>query len=301
MTAGPALTTDRGLSRDFSAPFPVNVPLTLSVHRRGGGDPTYASDAAGAVWRTSLTPDGPAILSLRSRDAVITARAWGPGAGWLLDQVPGWLGFHDDRSGFAAHHPVVGELALRYEGLRVGSAVTNLGTVPTAAMKNGDFSGRTTIRDPNTGQPFPGNVIPPNRISPVGQMLLSFYPDPTFDTPAGAAVTLNYAYNATRTENMNQHIVKIDHTFNQKDSGFFTANYYKTDFIERVSVPSCGASPLPKFGCTGSIKIGIFGISEIHAFTPSMVNEVKFDIWWRKTAIQGQLATCSGVRLGLIR
>ncbi len=123
MTAGPprsALTTDHGLSRDFSAPFPVDVPLTLSVHRRGGGDPTYATDAAGAVWRTSLTPDGPATLSVRSRDAVITARAWGPGAGWLLDRVPGWLGFHDDRSGFAAHHPVVGELALRYEGLRVG-------------------------------------------------------------------------------------------------------------------------------------------------------------------------------------
>ena len=123
MTAGPplsALTTDHGLSRDFSAPFPVNVPLTLSVHRRGGGDPTYATDAAGAVWRTSLTPDGPATLSVRSRDAVITTRAWGPGAGWLLDRVPGWLGFHDDRSGFAAHHRVVGELALRYEGLRVG-------------------------------------------------------------------------------------------------------------------------------------------------------------------------------------
>jgi 3-methyladenine DNA glycosylase/8-oxoguanine DNA glycosylase len=90
------------------------------VHRHGGGDPAYATDAAGVVWRTSLTPDGPGILSVRSRDAVVTARAWGPGAGWLLDRVPGWLGFHDDRSGFAAHHPVMGALALRYEGLRVG-------------------------------------------------------------------------------------------------------------------------------------------------------------------------------------
>src|SRR5690242_20976353 len=108
MTAGPALTTDHGLSRDFSAPFPVNVPLTLSVHRHGGGDPTYATDAAGAVWRTALTPDGPATLCLRSRQTAVTARTWGPGAGWLLDRVPGWLGFHDDRSGFAAHHPVMG-------------------------------------------------------------------------------------------------------------------------------------------------------------------------------------------------
>jgi hypothetical protein len=122
MTAGPALTADHGLSRDFPVPFPVDVTLTLSVHRHGGGDPTHATDAAGTVWRTSLTPDGPATLrvGLRSRDATVTARAWGPGAGWLLDRVPGWLGFGDDRSGFAAHHPVMGELALRYEGLRVG-------------------------------------------------------------------------------------------------------------------------------------------------------------------------------------
>jgi 3-methyladenine DNA glycosylase/8-oxoguanine DNA glycosylase len=120
MTAGPALTADSGLSRDYLAPFPVNVPLTLSVHRHGGGDPAYATDAAGGVWRTSLTPDGPATLSVRSRDAVVTARAWGSGAGWLLDRVPDWLGFHDDMSGFAAHHPVVGELVLRYPALRVG-------------------------------------------------------------------------------------------------------------------------------------------------------------------------------------
>ena len=120
MTAGPALTADPGLSRDFTAPFPVNVPLTLSVHRHGGGDPAHAVGADGAVWRTSLTPDGPATLCLRSRQAVITGRAWGPGAGWLLDRVPGWLGFHDDTSGFAAHHPVVAELVLRFPGMRVG-------------------------------------------------------------------------------------------------------------------------------------------------------------------------------------
>ena len=122
MTAGPALTEDQGLSRDFPVPFPVDVPLTLSAHRHGGSDPTHATDAAGGVWRTSLTPDGPATLRVghRSRGAVVTARAWGPGAGWLLDRVPDWLGFHDDRSGFTAHHPVIGELVLRFPGLRVG-------------------------------------------------------------------------------------------------------------------------------------------------------------------------------------
>jgi len=125
MTADLAQTADPGLVREWPAPFPLDIALTLSVHRRGGGDPAYATDpagpdAAGTVWRTSLTPDGPGTLRVGSRGPLVTARAWGPGAGWLLDTVPAQLGFHDDRASFAAHHPVIGELALRYRGLRVG-------------------------------------------------------------------------------------------------------------------------------------------------------------------------------------
>ena len=58
MTAGPALTADHGLSRDFPVPFPVDVTLTLSVHRHGGGDPTHATDADGAVWVASVPGRG---------------------------------------------------------------------------------------------------------------------------------------------------------------------------------------------------------------------------------------------------
>jgi 3-methyladenine DNA glycosylase/8-oxoguanine DNA glycosylase len=173
MTAGPALTADSGLCRDYLAPFPVNVPLTLSVHRHGGGDPAYATDAAGAVWRTSLTPDGPATLSVRSRDAVVTARAWGSGAGWLLDRVPDWLGFHDDTSGFTAHHPVVGELVLRYPALRVGRSGRVFEALVPAVLEQ-KVVGREAHRAwrfllLKYGQPAPGpapagmRVVPPPR------------------------------------------------------------------------------------------------------------------------------------------
>jgi 3-methyladenine DNA glycosylase/8-oxoguanine DNA glycosylase len=173
MTAGPALTADPGLGRDYLAPFPVNVPLTLSVHRHGGGDPAYAADAAGAVWRTSLTPDGPATLSVRSRDAVVTARAWGPGAGWLLDRVPDWLGFHDDTSGFTAHHPVVGELVLRYPALRVSRSGRVFEALVPAVLEQ-KVVGREAHRAwrfllLKYGQPAPGpapagmRVVPPPR------------------------------------------------------------------------------------------------------------------------------------------
>ena len=52
-------------------------------------------------------------------------------------------------------------------------------TVPLPAWRNGDFSSLSTaIYDPTTGQPFPGNVIPPDRINPVlkgpSRQVLSF-------------------------------------------------------------------------------------------------------------------------------
>ena len=62
-------------------------------------------------------------------------------------------------------------------------AQTAIGTVPTAAMKNGDFSGfvDTTgtlipIYDPLTGKPFPGNIIPQSRYQSARCFCLARHP-----------------------------------------------------------------------------------------------------------------------------
>src|SRR5262249_45409434 len=45
-------------------------------------------------------------------------------------------------------------------------------TVPSSAMLAGDFSAiSTVIRDPLTGQPFPGNIIPSSRITADGRAI----------------------------------------------------------------------------------------------------------------------------------
>jgi endonuclease III len=119
--AGLDASPGTALRREWRAPFAVDVRLTLSAHWHGGGDPAYRADAAGAVWRTSLTPDGPGTLRVTGGgDNLVTGQAWGPGAAWLLETLPAQLGAHDDLTGFAVRHPVVGELVLRYQGLRVG-------------------------------------------------------------------------------------------------------------------------------------------------------------------------------------
>lgn len=115
--------------REWQAPFLVDVRVTLSVQGRGRSDPTFRIDEAGAVWRTSLTPDGPATIRVTARSPaasaaagpLVLAQAWGPGADWLLDALPGALGLHDDISGFdPSGHPVLRQVARRHPGLRLG-------------------------------------------------------------------------------------------------------------------------------------------------------------------------------------
>ncbi|MGB8478606.1 MAG: carboxypeptidase-like regulatory domain-containing protein [Acidobacteriaceae bacterium] len=64
-------------------------------------------------------------------------------------------------------------------------ADNSIGTVPTAAMKQGDFSNFVDstgalipIYDPQTGQPFPGNKIPANRFSALANSILPSIPNP---------------------------------------------------------------------------------------------------------------------------
>jgi endonuclease III len=114
-----------GLELDWRPALPVSLGLTLGVYRHGGGDPTFRTGRDGALWRTTLTPDGPATLSIsQAGDGAVRARAWGPGARWLLDQLPAQLGAFDtarlpsDADGPGA--VLLRDIASRLPGLRIG-------------------------------------------------------------------------------------------------------------------------------------------------------------------------------------
>jgi hypothetical protein len=120
------------LEADWLAPFALDVRVTIGVQGRGRGDPTYRADDAGAIWRTSLTPDGPGTIRVLptpvwvvepqdgSASTRVRAQAWGPGAAWLLDALPAALGGGDDSSGFdASCHPLISDSARRHPGFRL--------------------------------------------------------------------------------------------------------------------------------------------------------------------------------------
>jgi Carboxypeptidase regulatory-like domain len=111
-------------------------------------------------------------------------------------------------------------------------------TVPTQAMRNGDFSALLgqgiTIYDPlsaaiSTGtsvvrQPFAGNIIPSNRINSIAQKVLSYYPLPNQTADAGGRN--NFFYANPRTDDFYSLSTRFDHTVTSKQRlmGRYTRN-----------------------------------------------------------------------------
>lgn len=87
---------DVPLERRWLPGHPLDLHRTLAPLRRGPGDPACRVTGDGAFWRASRTPAGPGTLCVTGRYGEVEARAWGPGAGWLLDRLPVLLGEADN-------------------------------------------------------------------------------------------------------------------------------------------------------------------------------------------------------------
>jgi len=124
------------------------------------------------------------------------------------------------------------------EKYREGTPAAQFSSVPTAAMKAGDFSklvdaqGRPIIiYDPATGRdvngvwtrdPFPGNVIPQNRFNPTAKYLMQFFPEANCTTPGQPDWQSNLCYNEHFNKDLFWNWVgKVDHNFTSKDRTFF--------------------------------------------------------------------------------
>src|SRR4051812_14425289 len=101
---------------------------TLGVYRTGRADPTTrltGDDCAGSFWRATLTPHGPGTLCVWWRgDDAYDAQAWGPGADWLLEQVPALIGDLDEPAVIEPAHPAVARAQHDHPGLRLGASGT---------------------------------------------------------------------------------------------------------------------------------------------------------------------------------
>jgi hypothetical protein len=156
--------------------------------------------------------------------------------------------------------------------------VQNNATLPTAAVEAGNFTGYTlkaggapvTIYDPATGNangtgrtPFPGNVIPANRIDPTSALVLKEFYHPAATTQ----FTNNYAYASPNTDDHDQFTVRADYDQSQKLQWAFRFS----DGVETVSNPG-----FPALGATvgSSIVTNFYQYMASNTWTisPTIVN-----------------------------
>lgn len=161
---------DGELVGSWRLPFPVDLARTLAVHRRGRGDPAFAVDPSGAVWRTSLTPQGPATLRVSMAGGEARASAWGPGGAWLLDSVPALLGAGDDRTGFDPLHPLLREAFRAFHAVRISRSGRVLEALVPAVLEQKVVGAEATRAWRRLmlafGQPAPGPAPPGMRVFP---------------------------------------------------------------------------------------------------------------------------------------
>jgi hypothetical protein len=157
-----------------------------------------------------------------------------------------------------------------YQGTRYNAPGTEVLSVAPAAWRTGDFSSVTTvIRDPLTGQPFPGNIIPANRISPVARAILSnpsLYPLPNRTVSGGVAG--NFVGPTSTTTRAHQGDARLDWNASTNDKFFARFSYSTYD-----SKNDTRAFPL----LLGNHQSGPFknlAVNWNRVFSPSVVNEV---------------------------
>lgn len=179
-----------------------------------------------------------------------------------------------------------------YTGQFVNPSAQNKYT-PTALERKGDFSqslqnngSLIVINDPTTGAPFPGNVIPSNRITPLGQAMLNFFPLPNFAGQGSQLNVVNYTEAASAPHPHRNDVLRFDTYLTSKLNGYFRyindhddmiALYQGTQFSTDHGglLGDKGIAPIdhpnPGHGYSGSL---------VYSISPTTINEFTMGKSW---------------------
>jgi hypothetical protein len=166
-----------------------------------------------------------------------------------------------------------------------GGGATQTATVPTAAMRSGDFTGMPTIYDPAT--PIVGgsrtsfltetgkNAIPSSRFDRVANALQAYYPAP--NTPGqmpNAAfpevVINNYSYSAPNLNPFLKFFGRIDYNMSTKNR----INFSITQRDNPGTNTNFQVCPIDCF--SGDVDSYNTQISDVYAFSANLANEFRF-------------------------
>ena len=203
--------------------------------------------------------------------------------------------FHQNQFGGAGGGPAIRNRTFffaDYQGTRqvtaIGSSITD---VPPAALRTGDFSSvKTAIFDPASrrvgptglviGDPFVNNVIPQSRLNATSTAIAGLVPNPNFG--AAGSLARNFFYQPASFSNTDQGDIRVDQTVSARN------NLYARYSIADNAKPAVGSFPGFIGGGTSSIDHSIQAVlSDIHIFSPALVNEFRFGYVRHNGSIQG--------------
>lgn len=165
-----------------------------------------------------------------------------------------------------------------FEGFNNHSAAQINANLPSARVRGGDFSqikdaagNPIVVRDPTTGAPFPGAVIPSSRLSATSLKIQDrFYPATNY----GGAENVVGSYRDLWKQVMRKEQVdfRIDHQFSDRNSlfGRFSAARLPNGTLEG-GLPTIGARKQRR-------QARNFILSDTHTFTPTLINEFRFGL-----------------------
>jgi hypothetical protein len=160
-----------------------------------------------------------------------------------------------------------------YEAFRNRRTVSNGFNVPSTRMFGGDFSELLLLKDsqnkptpiviydPTTGLPFPGNIIPSNRLDPTSLKFLKYYNSaPTFGGT-------NYTQNSAQPVNRDGFVARMDFNESSKSQWMGRYNWGDENTVTQ-GLNIAGTKVLTHYEqYTGS---------NTRIFTPTLVNEARF-------------------------
>lgn len=187
---------------------------------------------------------------------------------------------------------------LGYQGTIIRSnPVQAFSFIPTPDMLAGNFStitspqcnaGKTIqLKNPATGNPFPGNQIPVSMFSQPALKMMTFYPP-----PSDGCGTSYYGTVANVNEHMG--VAKGDYQLNSKQTLFL--RYFVTHSLQPTAYNGVNPLSMTLSGANDLVNSGVFG----HTFviSPSMVNT--FRATFNRSAVtKTQVPTFDANTLGI--
>jgi len=212
-------------------------------------------------------------------------------------------GYTRNEFGAAGGGPIVKDKTFffgAYQGRYLRQSSTSTNTVPgSTAWFTGDFSAvpQLALYDPSTGnpngtgrQPFPGNIVPANMISPISKQLLQYFPQPNVP-----GLLNNYVLNVPFSYSGNSYDARVDHYFSEQTKIFAKMNTSRYQVVQgAVLGPTVGdGTTANDYTITGALNL-------THGFNPTLLTELRLGYNRYRTNVQGtDMTTVTNQKLGI--